>query len=171
MVSESTKTSICSLSTVDMWPYSDDIGGQNLTSENQLKLAMGQKDEGSSYFELTCSGCHNTIGRYYKSTTDYSDAYRDKFALYMDKVTTYSLGSCNQNSRDDSSVASCGILVSLTPVDPNSILLSFDAERARNDALALKEIKSIILHLNQRLSALESSHSSVVSFANKGNQN
>ncbi|KAK8826379.1 hypothetical protein WA538_001517, partial [Blastocystis sp. DL] len=122
---------------------------QNLTSENQLKLAIGQKDEGSSYFELTCSGCHNTIGRYYKSTTDYSDAYRDKFALYMDKVTTYSLGSCSQSSRDDSA----------TPSYPNAILLSFDAERARNDALALKEIKSIILHLNQRLSAIESSHS------------
>ena len=86
----------------------------------------------------------------------------------MDKVTTYSLGSCNQNSQDESS---CMVFVSLAPVDPNAILLSFDAERARNDALALKEIKSIILHLNQRLSAIESSHSSVVSFANKGNRN
>ena len=165
------KTSICLSSTVDVSLKRNGIGAQNLTSENQLKLAIGQKDEGSSYFELTCSGCHNTIGRYYKSTTDYSDAYRDKFALYMDKVTTYSLGSCSQSSRDDSATPSCGFLVSLVPVDPSAILLSFDAERARNDALALKEIKSIILHQNQRLSAIESSQSSVVSFANKGNRN
>lgn len=83
------------------------IGANNTTIENQLKLAIGQLDEGSSYFDLSCSFCHATIGRSYKSTTDYSDAYRDRFAFDMDKVTTYSLGSCTQSRRDDSVPSQC----------------------------------------------------------------
>lgn len=45
----------------------------------------------------------------------------------------------------------------------NAILLSFDADRARNDTNAINEIKSIILHMNQRLDAFEASHSSPLS--------
>ncbi|KAK8804016.1 hypothetical protein WA171_000109, partial [Blastocystis sp. BT1] len=120
----------------------------NTTIENQLKLAIGQLDEGSSYFEISCSFCHAILGRSYKSTTDYSDAYRDRFAFDMDKVTTYTLGSCTQSRRDDS----------IPSQSSNAILLSFDADRARNDTNAINEIKSIILHMNQRLDAFEASH-------------
>ena len=117
-----------------------------------MKLAIGQLDEGSSYFEISCSFCHAILGRSYKSTTDYSDAYRDRFAFDMDKVTTYTLGSCTQSRRDD-----------FYHVASNAILLSFDADRARNDTNAINEIKSIILHMNQRLDAFEASHSSPLS--------
>ena len=48
-------------------------------------------------------------------------------------------------------------------VASNAILLSFDADRARNDTNAINEIKSIILHMNQRLDAFEASHSSALS--------
>lgn len=38
----------------------------------------------------------------------------------------------------------------------NSILLSFDAERAANDASELKRIQAVIVNLNKRVERMES---------------
>ena len=75
----------------------------NITIGKQIKLATGGSDEGSSYFDLSCSACQEVIGKVYISTTDVTDAYRNKSAISFSKVKTYVLGSCVLENTDSKS--------------------------------------------------------------------
>ena len=68
---------------------------------SKIKLVDEGIDEGSTYVEIGCDGCKNIIGKSYKSTTSCTDLYRDTFSFDIDKVKSYTLGSCTLSRRDN----------------------------------------------------------------------
>lgn len=50
-------------------------------------------DAGSSYFTLQCNYCKEVIGRAYASTPEKLDVLRKNYALFVDKIDVFELGS------------------------------------------------------------------------------
>lgn len=112
-------------------------------------------DEGSTYVDLECDFCKTIIGKSYKSTTSVTDLYRDTFSFDMDKIKSYVIGSCNLSRKDGVITTVCKWYCLEFRLDSNSILLSFDAERAMNDSETLEQLRAIINDISQRVYTLE----------------
>ena len=105
--------------------------------------------------EIGCDGCKNIIGKSYKSTTSCTDLYRDTFSFAIDKVKSYTLGSCTLNRRENITESDRIFSTKSLIVVSNAILLSFDAERAANDEEILNKLKVIVDTLTQKVHQLE----------------
>src|ERR1700682_2099376 len=60
---------------------------------------IGSADDfGGSYHRLACTTCQQNIGKYYKSTPPHLDEFRDRYALYIEKIAGYELGTSDIQS-------------------------------------------------------------------------
>ncbi|XP_060080122.1 protein Mis18-alpha-like [Ylistrum balloti] len=95
-------------------------------------------DLGSTYNTLQCEVCKGDLGRLYRTTPGNLDHMRDVYTLYVEKISSYTFGSCNQE--DDVNIND---LVTLTNVKE---LLK-----------ELKKLQTVIVSLDHRVEILESS--------------
>ncbi|ESO88494.1 hypothetical protein LOTGIDRAFT_234549 [Lottia gigantea] len=65
---------------------------------DKLVSSSHTTDLGSSYNPLACETCNSDLGRIYRTTTIHLDELRDKFSLYVDRLSCYQIGSEEQKA-------------------------------------------------------------------------
>ncbi|XP_039630937.1 protein Mis18-alpha [Polypterus senegalus] len=103
------------------------------------KLISGiVETNGCVFFPLVCDGCFSTVGKIYKATSKDLDYKKNLFLLFANAVTSYQLGSTNEN------------FLKYDTEDPVTL------EHVSYLRMEIKKMKEVLLALDSRLSALES---------------
>ncbi|XP_048243444.1 protein Mis18-alpha-like [Haliotis rufescens] len=89
---------------------------------------------GSAFVPLYCRGCNEGIGMMYKTTARNRDAMRDRYSLFVSKMSSYEVGSCRsvQIPDDDSKLP---------------LLAKLQAD--------ILKVQTVIVSMNARISAIE----------------
>ncbi|XP_033739788.1 protein Mis18-alpha-like [Pecten maximus] len=106
--------------------------------KDRLITSKTGTDLGSTYNMLQCEICKSDLGRMYRTTPGNLDHMRDVYTLYVEKISSYTFGSCTQE--DDVNIND---LVTLPSVKE---LLK-----------ELKKLQTVIVSLDHRVDLLESS--------------
>ncbi|XP_028669522.1 protein Mis18-alpha [Erpetoichthys calabaricus] len=103
------------------------------------KLISGiAETNGCIFFPLVCDGCFSTVGKVYRATPKHLDYKKNVFFLFANAVTSYKLGSTNEN-------------VSEFEIEDTVTL-----EHVSYLMMEIKKMKEVLLVMESRLSALES---------------
>lgn len=70
----------------------------NISVSSQLELSNEGDDIGSTFNRLQCVQCGQSVGKIYRSTPPQLDEFRDRYSLYVDKITGYELGTADNIS-------------------------------------------------------------------------
>ncbi len=106
-------------------------------SQTTVMTSKTGHDAGCTYVNIFCVGCDETIGKYYITTSRVVDRLRDKFSLFIDKVSVYQVGSANMGSYPE----------------PEVLLQHEKPDTAQEDMLKIKEV---LLSLHDKITSLES---------------
>ena len=75
----------------------------NVTRQEALKTSVGKDvDQGATFFPIDCEQCKKTIGRYYITTPRELDDVRHCLTFFVDKLSSYVLGSGQIGDDNDS---------------------------------------------------------------------
>lgn len=64
-------------------------------SSNTVFTSKSGGDAGCTFTNLYCENCDETIGKFYITTSRLVDNLRDKFSLFVDKISVYKVGTAN----------------------------------------------------------------------------
>ncbi|XP_069139899.1 protein Mis18-alpha-like [Argopecten irradians] len=105
--------------------------------KDRLITSKSGTDLGSTYNLLLCGVCKSDLGRMYKTTPGYLDNMRDVYTLYVEKISSYTFGSCSQE--EDGNI--------------NDIVSLPNVKKLLKE---LKKLQTVILSLDHRIKMLES---------------
>ncbi|XP_063403512.1 uncharacterized protein LOC134687286 [Mytilus trossulus] len=87
------------------WAFADDVlrtvslknASEKVLITEVLETSKNGTDFGSAFNVLKCEVCNEEIGRMYRTTPTQLDHLRGLFSLFIDKLSSYQVGSCSQN--------------------------------------------------------------------------
>ncbi|XP_076076552.1 uncharacterized protein LOC143047408 [Mytilus galloprovincialis] len=87
------------------WAFADDVlrtvslknASEKVLITEVLDTSKNGTDFGSAFNVLKCEVCNEEIGRMYRTTPTQLDHLRGLFSLFIDKLTSYQVGSCSQS--------------------------------------------------------------------------
>nr|XP_022293166.1 uncharacterized protein LOC111103880 isoform X1 [Crassostrea virginica] len=129
------------------WACVDDISrtitlknvSNAVVEDEEMKIANTGFDAGSTYYKMSCATCREDIGRRYKGAVNHLDSARGMYTLFVDKLSSYQIGSYNKDSND--TAASLSDILSMAKV--------------RDLNMQLSRLGDIIQDMGERLQALE----------------
>lgn len=120
----------------------------NIVISNQLELATEGEDIGSTFNRIQCIQCSTSLGKIYRSTPPHLDEFRDRFALNVDKISGYELGTADN-------VSTKAIIASWISVNTKLMQLSVQQAKRINELESRQnELQSYVQTLDKRLSQL-----------------
>ncbi|KAJ2612627.1 hypothetical protein EV177_002906 [Coemansia sp. RSA 1804] len=118
---------------------------ESVVCSTKCKTSTERGEEGSTYHELSCGECHQTVGRKYLTTTQDIDLIRGAYALDIQRVITYELGKCLGNKPASADVP--------PPEFYTSVAFRDDLGMVKNNVTAiaakLQKLEQVIMRLPQ----------------------
>lgn len=129
------------------WVCVDDISRtitlKNITNavmeDEKMKIASAGFDAGSTYYKMSCATCHEEIGRRYKGAVNHMDSARGMFTLFVDKLSSYQIGSYDRDVTDSNA-------------DMSDIL---SMAKVRDMNMQISRLGAIMQEISERLQMLE----------------